>query len=180
MKKSLIILMAALVLVLFAACVPNQGKEVEETTIGHTATNDEFELSIVADNSVYKADEAIMCYALLEVMGEESITVLHSDPLVVFYIEGEEYFNGDYARQDSLNRTMFVPGDEKSFGFQKSGGWSADDPNASFYEEFYADDELRLPSGEYTLGVQIEYSTDGNDMRGTRQTLEALVSIRVD
>lgn len=180
MKKSLIIFIAALALVLLGACAPMQSEEVEETKVGHTATNDVFELSIVADNSVYKANEAIECYALLETIGEEPIAVLHSDPLVVFFIKGEEYFKGDYARQDSLNRTTFVPGDEKRYGFQKSGGWSADHPNASFYEEFYADDELRLPAGKYTLGVQIGYSTDENDMRGTQQTLEAFISITVD
>lgn len=179
MKKFLSILMAVLVLFL-ASCAPTQSEEVEEATVGKTVTNDYFKLSIVADKSVYKADEAISCYALLEVMGEEQITVLHSDPLVVFYVEGEKYFEGDYIRQDSLNRTTFAPGDEKRFEFQKSGGWSEDDPNASFYEEFYSDNELRLSSGQYMLGVQIEYSTDENDMRGTQQTLEALVSITVD
>lgn len=179
MKKGLIILMAALMLVLFVACTPNQGKEVEETTIGNTATDDVFALSIVADNSVYKANEAIECYALLEIIGEEPTTVLHSNPLVVFYIKGGDYFKGEYAREDSLNSTTFEPEDEKRIEFQKSGGWSGDDPNASFYEEFYADDELGLPAGEYTLGVQIEYSTDENDIVGTQKTLEAFVSITV-
>ena len=179
MKKILYILMAVLALVLMSACVPMQSEEVEETTIGKTAVNDDFTLSIAADNSVYKANEAIICHAILTYIGEEPITLLHSDPLVVFYIEGGN-FSGEWARQDSLNRTTFEQGQEMTVVYAKSGGWSGDDPNEEFYKTFYADEELRLPAGQYMLTAQIEYSTDENDMRGTQQTLEVPISVTVD
>lgn len=181
MKKSLWFLIVVLALALLTACVPMQIEEVEETTIAESAVNDDFiSLTIVADNSVYKADEVIECYATLTNMGEEPITVLHSNPLVVFYIEGGDYFSGSYGREDSLNRTTFVPEEELRIEFQKSGGWSADDPNAAFYKTFYEEKELRLPVGQYTLAAHLEYSTDENNMQGTQQMLEVTILITVD
>lgn len=179
MKKSLFILMAVFTLAMLVACAPMASEEIEETTVGESAVNDDFTLSIAADNSVYKADEAIICHAILTYIGEEPITLLHSDPLVVFYINGG-IFKGGGARQDSLNRTTFEQNQEMTVDFVKSGGWSGDDPNAEFFKSFYAEDELILPKGQYTLAVQIEYSTDENDMRGTQQVLEAIISVTVD
>jgi hypothetical protein len=41
--------------------------------------------------------------------------------------------------------------------FGKSGGWTADDPNAAFYRQFFADPRLVLPPGHWRLSV----TTDG-------------------
>jgi len=40
--------------------------------------------------------------------------------------------------------------------FAKSGGWTADDPNASFYERFYRDPRLILPPGHWRLSIATE------------------------
>ena len=39
--------------------------------------------------------------------------------------------------------------------YKKSGGWSADDPNAGFYRTFFADPVLRLPSGRWRLDANV-------------------------
>ncbi len=152
--------------------------EVEETTVGNTVTNDDFSLSIWADKSTYKTDEPIECYSSLTYLGQDDIKVYHADPLVVFYIEGGS-FNGEWARQDSLNLTDFTANEEIVLPFQKSGGWSSDDPNAEFFKEFYSKDELILPAGDYKLWTQVEYSTDVDDIVGTMNTLEVSISVHV-
>ena len=48
--------------------------------------------------------------------------------------------------QDEFARLVPVP-----VPFQKSGGWSADDPNAAFYRAFFADPVLRLPAGRWRV-----------------------------
>jgi hypothetical protein len=40
--------------------------------------------------------------------------------------------------------------------FAKSGGWSGDDPNAAFYQRFFADPQLHLPRGRWRLRVTTE------------------------
>lgn len=37
--------------------------------------------------------------------------------------------------------------------YRKSGGWTADDPNADFYRTFFADPVLRLPAGSWQTTV---------------------------
>jgi hypothetical protein len=37
--------------------------------------------------------------------------------------------------------------------FQKSGGFSADDPNADFYRVYFADPVLRLPAGRWRIAA---------------------------
>ena len=160
-----------------AGCAPPNG-EIEETTVGETVQNDDFRLSVWADNSTYKANEFIECCASVEYLGQDGITVYHSDPLLVFYIKGGK-FDGKGARQDELNKTDFAPQDEIIMPFKKSGGWSADDPNAAFFQAFYADKELILPPGQYKLCAQIAYSTDKDDMRGPMSTIEASVFVTV-
>lgn len=180
MRKTLIVITIMLLITALSAC----SSIAKDTTTSETAYNEDFRLTITVDKSVYKTDEPIDCYATIEYKGKEPFTVYHADPLMVFSIEGRNYFHGDYARNDVLERTTFesedesLP-DERRIEFQKSGGWSADDPDADFYEAFYKDKELRLPAGEYALSAQIEYSTDENDVVGSMHMLSATVTVRV-
>lgn len=43
---------------------------------------------------------------------------------------------------------------------KKSGGWSADEPNASFYDSFFADPLVHLPAGDWTI-TAIAIFTEG-------------------
>lgn len=180
MKKIIFTILIVFIFVIITACAPTDNNETEDPTVVNTVTNDSFSLSIWVTNSLFGEDEPIEFYATLTNLTTEEITVLHADPLVVFSIKGEPYFHGDWARQDSLNRTVFAPEEEVEFAFQKSGGWSSDDPNAEFYKLFYSEKDLILPPGDYTLTAQVEYSTDENDMRGTMKTMEASLNIKVD
>jgi len=176
MKKFIYFIL--IVMIAAAAGCSQSIVETEETSIGASTNNSDFNLSIWTDKSIYSTDEPIECSASLEYIGESDLTVFHSDPLIVFYIQGGN-FNGEWARQDSLNRTEFTCQEEIVIPFEKSGGWSSDDPNAEFFQEFYSEDELFLPPGEYLLWTQIEYSTDENDFSGSHNTLEVSVSITV-
>jgi len=177
-KRLMMILMAGLLVFSLAACTTAPG-EVEETNAAATVVDGDFTLTITTDNSVYPADEVITCEALLQYTGDEDITVYSSDPLVAFGIEGG-LFDGGFARNDVLMSTAFAPGEEKVLPFQKSGGWSADDPNADYYEAFYADNTLVLPPGDYTLSAVMDYSLDADDVVGTQHTLIASVNITVE
>ena len=39
--------------------------------------------------------------------------------------------------------------------FRKTGGFSADDPNADFYRAFFADPVLRLPAGRWQVTASV-------------------------
>ena len=40
----------------------------------------------------------------------------------------------------------------------KSGGWSADDPNAAFYDAFFAAPDIRLPPGTWEVTGHASFS----------------------
>ncbi|MGI5919858.1 MAG: hypothetical protein ACOX8N_09490, partial [Christensenellales bacterium] len=108
----------------------------------------------------------------------DSITIHSSDPLVYFTIKGS-VFKGDYAVIDVLITTTLVKGEPVRFGFVKSGGYSKDDPNAAFWESWFSDPEVRLPSGEFTISATVSGYFDGSDMAGKPYTLTASKTIVV-
>jgi hypothetical protein len=55
------------------------------------------------------------------------------------------------VQEDALKTTIIKKNVVYKFDFQKSGGFSADDPKADFWSKFYADRDLRLPVGTYTI-----------------------------
>jgi hypothetical protein len=57
----------------------------------------------------------------------------------------------------------------------KKGGYSADDPNAAFYEQLLADPRLRLPSGEWELTVRAAFSMPPDCVEGRVVSLVASI-----
>ena len=153
--------------------------KTENNPVSSVASNDLFILTISAGSSQYSSDSVIICSADLKYTGSEPITIYHSQPLLAFGIKDDKYFDNGYIRLDELISTTFNPGDEITYEFKKSGGWSQDEPNAAFYGEFYAQKELILPKGEYQLSANLEYSLDQNNMTATKQQLSSAVSIKV-
>ena len=63
-------------------------------------------------------------------------------------------------------------------GVRKSGGFSADDPNADFYRSFFADPLVHLPAGDWTL-TAVASLVDGYGGSGESYTLRAAVLVHV-
>ena len=84
--KSIKISVLFLVFLLALVACQNPQKQVQQVQIVAGKTND-FTLKLYTDNSVYSTDEAIKIWATLEYVGDEnSITIWHGDPYIVFSI----------------------------------------------------------------------------------------------
>lgn len=57
------------------------------------------------------------------------------------------------AGTDDCVASAYVRGQPVMIPFSKSGGWSGDDPNAAFYEQWFAERALRLPAGRWEMVV---------------------------
>ncbi|MDD5018352.1 MAG: hypothetical protein PHO15_09665 [Eubacteriales bacterium] len=153
--------------------------EIEDVA-GMAATYDStFKLGIYTDKSAYEAGEAIACFATAEYIGWSDNATMHSsDPLVVFYITGGEYFNGDWAVNDVLVTTTFEKGEAVTYDFEKSGGYSADDPNADFWASYFAEEDLILPAGEYEITAMMDGDiAEGDDDSKYRQSVSIAVTV---
>lgn len=174
MKKILLMILLGAI-ICFAACsvgVPDELKGIE--------ANEEFEITLYVEKDRFTADEAIGCYATLEYIGDDdSITVYSGDPLLGFGLKDDTYFDGGYTTNSVLMPTTISKGEVVRYEFTKSGGWSADDPLAEFYEVFYNEEALILPAGVYEISATTDYSLDENDMVGTKRTLTAKATVTV-
>lgn len=176
--KRVFIIMAALLMAL-AACAPVS--EVNDGGTSDISSDGTFEISVYTDKDVYGKDEAVLCWAVVEFIGEgDGVTIYSSDPLVGFGIKDGKYFDGGYAVNDVLITTEFKKDEPETYEYSKSGGWSAEDPNAEFYKEFYAEKELILPSGEYEISATIDGFFNQDDYQGSKYELSASVKIRVE
>lgn len=60
----------------------------------------------------------------------------------------------------------------------KSGGFSADDPNAAFYRTFFADPRVRLPAGDWQI-IAVASFVDGRGCAGQSYLLRAPILVHV-
>ena len=180
MKKMLLLLLICAI-IFASACAPAMQAEpsqAEEAQL--SSSNEEFEITLYTDKGIYVQDEAIECYAELKYLGSDAITVYSGNPLLGFGVKDEKYFDGGYVTNDSLEYTQFAPGETVRVAFSKSGGDTSDDPLGEVFKEYYADSEFVLPSGEYEISANIDYSLDVDDMLGSRRTLSVSVTVTVE
>lgn len=175
MKK--IFIMTAVLLLALAACAPVSGEDDGASAVSGDGT---FKISIYTDKNEYKAGEEIICRAIVEYIGEgDGVVIYSSDPLVGFALKDDKYFDGGYAVEDVLISTEFKKGEPVTYQFSKSGGWSGEDENARFYEEFYSEKELKLPPGEYEILAAIDGFFDQEDYQSSKYELKASVKVTV-
>lgn len=138
-----------------------------------------FSLTIQADRSRYGADEPIEIATTLRYIGDEPTTVTSSGAGLVTF--GIQQLDGPVdvgpGRDEACVRYEYRPGGEEQVRFQKSGGYSNDDPMADFWRAFFADPELRLPAGEYRITASAHY---GARECGDETTVEASIVIVVE
>ncbi len=174
--KKIVFWLTLMVLVIAGAACTALVDEAEPATMSDGV----FKLSVSTDKTEYTADEAVSCYATLEyVGGEDSMTIYSGDPLVYLTIEGGR-FAGDYAINDILMTTTLSKNEPVRFDFVKSGGYGADDEDAPFWESWFAEPQLLLPAGEYTISATVDGFFDENDYAGTAYKLTASRKITVN
>ncbi|MEW6223624.1 MAG: hypothetical protein AB1627_03250 [Chloroflexota bacterium] len=63
-------------------------------------------------------------------------------------------------------------------GIRKSGGWGAEDPNAAFYEQFFADPEVHLPPGTWDITAVASFAE--GTCGGVERNLTATIRVTVN
>ncbi len=145
-----------------------------EGNFNKSHSNDDFTLTLSGGPSTYYLDEEIFAEATLSLTGHETLTVYSGDPILTYSLTGSTYFNdgqGGGMVADILAEYRFNNIEDAIFPLTKSGGYSQSDPNADFYKEFFASEKYILPAGVYTLTCILDYSTDPDDVLGTRKTM---------
>jgi len=118
-----------------------------------THINNDFIMTLNADRHTYSTTDVISIWGTLEYVGDsECILIWHGCPFMIFYISGGDFGDGFGGFRSLVSfSNVLNRGRAYHFDFQKSGVWSADDPNADFFEGLFAAEELILPAGNYTI-----------------------------
>jgi hypothetical protein len=117
-----------------------------------TQTTDNFVMTLNSDKGIYTTSDIINIWGTLEYIGEsDTIEIWHGCPFMLFSISDGNDFNIEGWVVDILASSVLQRGRVYHFEYQKSGFWSADDPDAEFWENFFNEPDLKLPPGEYTI-----------------------------
>ena len=134
--------------------VINEVSRTEESIENVQDYNKLFELKLYSDKQKYKTTDEIKIWATLKYIGDnDQIRIWHGLPYISFSITDGKTFKTDQIFNTVLTSTLLDKGKLYKFNYVKSGGYSADDPNAEFWKNFYQEKNLYLPKGEYTVKV---------------------------
>ena len=139
-------------------CVVNIG--VQETALigvnSVTHIYNDFIMTLNADRHTYNTADIIRIWGTLEYIGEnDSIRIWHGCPFMVFSISGGGEIDFTYIVSGEIAAVLVSSVLERGrvyhFEYQKSGGFSANDPNAEFWRNWFSEEDLLLPAGEYSI-----------------------------
>lgn len=141
--------------------------------------NEVFELNLFSDKEIYKTTDKIKIWATLKYVGSDSqIKIWHGDPYISFTITDGKDFNTGGFFHDILTSTVLIKDKLYTFDYAKSGGYSADDIDADFWEKFYKEKDLYLPEGEYRVKVSGAFSL--HESMKERSNLVKELVIKID
>ena len=124
-----------------------------------THVSNDFIMTLNSDKKVYKTTDIINIWGTLEYIGDnDTIEIWHGCPFMLFSVsDGNKYDLGGMTI-DILTTSVLQKNRVYHFEYQKSGGYSADAPDAEYWRNFFSEPDLLLPVGEYTVTLHGGFS----------------------
>lgn len=158
------ILTLILVLALMLAGCSQAGANLEAAgtePIVFEAGDENFAIKTYINKLEFDEGEEIKLHSTIEYIGEnESIEIWSGEPYFHHLIhDGDKYINSDIVL-GILKETVLKKGEVYTIPFSKSGGFTREDPDAEFWEKYFSEKELRLPTGDYTFTAVTDFCLD--------------------
>lgn len=160
MRKSNIFLfaMACIIFGVITAWPDKISNQINGTSM---CEDNNLRLELMTSNEIYQSDEAIKCYVKLSYIGEENSFIFYSgSPVIMFALEGGEYFNGEWDLMNKgLDRYEIFKKEPVEYAFKKYMGnhLNTDTRAVDFWRNFMSSDELKLDPGEYKIFARVSY-----------------------
>jgi hypothetical protein len=142
----------------------------------------QFEIRIRAESATYRSGDAIQINAWLTYLGPKGQEQLagSGDGLVGFSWEEQVGRRRQGAIWHSSCATYSIDRAQPlAVRFIKTGSYSADDPDADYWRQFFADPVFRLSVGRYRIHAETNFSIGDCGHRGSDHHLDAPVDILV-
>jgi hypothetical protein len=161
-RKILLILMLLFVLPLsscqkeeITTVIIREGRQVAESF------DDNFRVILYSEKDNYSNIEEIDIWGTIEYIGpEDSINIYSGEPCAGFIVESEgiQFISNlvlTILKTTSLEKSVIY-----EFPLMKVGGFSEDAEDADFWRDFYAEERMLFPKGEYQLTFLTGFYTD--------------------
>ena len=162
MKRLIMLIMLFIVLSL-SACeeeeiepiIIREGRQVAESF------DDSFRIILYSEKDIYSDIEEVIIWGTIEYIGlEDSIDIHSGAPYMGFDVESEGVPFIQNLVLTLLMTTTLEKGEVHEFPLTKSGGFSEDDEDADFWREFYTEERMIFPKGEYQLTFSTGFYID--------------------
>lgn len=143
----------------------------------------DFEMNLYTDKKVYKTTDKIDIWSTIKYVGaKDKIKLYHpgsygSDTYFYYTISDGEKFNIDSVINMMAKTTNLVKNKLYKHDYVKSGGFDADAPDATFWEEFFEEKNLYLPEGEYTITTKSAFSVKSHSDKGPELTCKLKIEV---
>lgn len=138
-----------------------------------------YELVLSLPGTSFSTDQAIAGQASLSVTDGKAARIAGpgAGPLAFSFTEvgGTRRMGPGYRLSCGL--FTIEPGAPMASDLTKPGGWTAEDPIASFYQSSFQDPDIHLPAGTWDIGARASFSD--NDCDGPRHDMAATVRVVV-
>jgi hypothetical protein len=154
MKRSLFLIAILFFVFTLSSCqkevstpiTAREGRQVAETS------DDNFRIILYSEKDVYTDTEEVDIWATIEYIGsEDSIDIYSGEPYAGFTVESDGVTFISTLFLTLLKTTTIQKGDVHEFPLRKAGGFSEDDEDADFWRDFYSEEKMLFPKGEYQL-----------------------------
>lgn len=159
-----------IVTLLITACGSKNDKTEEPSTLDPSTMklmaepklihkDDLFEMKLNIAKTNFKVGEPIVYSASLNYIGDnKSIIIWGGHTYILFSVTDGKKITMEGVNTAELTATKLNQREKHEYPFFKSGGYSANDPDAGFWKKFYEEKDLILPAGTYLITVRSDFS----------------------
>ena len=175
MTRRVLLGLASLLVAACSAAIPGIGGP------GHAEdTAGSFRLSFDMPTTTWRPDQGMIGTAELALIDGPAVDIGGSGGGAIVFsvaeVDGRRAFGGGMTA-DCWTRELAL-GRPETTGLVKSGGFAADDPDAAFFQAFFADPEYRLPKGEWDITASASF-IEGEGCQGEAYSLSATIRVKV-
>ena len=135
--------------------VTREGRQVAQTS------DDNFHIILFSEKDIYSETEEVNILATIQYIGSnDSIDIYSGEPYAGFTVESEgvEYISN--LVETILKTTTLEKDVIYEFPLIKVGGFSEDAEDADFWRDFYSEEKMLFPTGQYQVTFSTGFYTD--------------------
>jgi hypothetical protein len=151
--------------------IAREGRQVVETA------DENFKIILYSEKDSYSDTEEVDIWATIEYIGsEDNIDIYSGEPYAGYIVESDGVRFISNLAYKLLKTTTLEKGVIYEFPLKKVGGFSNDDEDADFWRDFYSEEKMLFPIGEYQLTFLTDFYT--NDSVDFQLSLEYQFEVR--